>query len=245
MHPGMPSEFDVSKNSPLAPFMAPTLAQIEASACGQFKAVLAHDPVTGLPTRTDWGESPDLVCTWPTKIVGVELTISNHWTEMRAHEIADEDPRVQGTTTWSGFRDGPTKQTKDAIREGIVQTLLGGGPWDNCEEADSAAVEKMLAAIAKKTEKLNRPHYRCFQENWLVVSEYLGGARYELTAQSIRQKICDRLPLPDYGTKNFEKIYLIYGACAVVIERDLSARNEIMRLIVDPALSNPDWEFRK
>jgi hypothetical protein len=202
--------------------------------------MLAHEPATGLPTTTDWGESPDIVCTWPAKTVGVELTISNHWTEMRAREIAAEDPRVQGrTTTWTGFRDGPTKQTKNAIRESVVQNLLGRGQWDKSEEVDYAAVEKMLAAIAKKTEKLNRPHYRCFHENWLVVSEYLGGACYETTASSIWQKLQERFSMPEDGQKIFERIYLIYGAFAVVIERD------VMRSVVDSKLLNPVWEFRK
>lgn len=224
--------------------MAPTLDQIEAFACGQFKAVLAHEPAIGLPIRTEWRESPDLVCTWPEKTVGVELTISNHWTEMRAHEMAVEDPRLMGRCTmWAGFRDGPIRQTKDEIREEVVHRLLGSGPWDNSDDLASATVDKMVKAIVRKTKNLNRPHYHCFQENWLAVSEYSGGAFCELTAHSIWQNLLDRLPRPG-AEKNFDKIYLINGCFAAVIERNFTQMKEVVTPIWSPKLESPVWEFR-
>lgn len=204
--------------------------------------LLSLEPDLNQPSSIEWGESPDIVCKWGCKTAGVEFTISNQETEMKALRIAESDPRLKGRATcWSGMSDLPVKPN----REEIISRLRGLASWDNPFLVVDGVVGKVVTAIEKKNIKLNSPHFRVFDENWLVVVEYLGGVSNAWTAEIFIEKMLQNAPAPFADRLNFDRIYVVYGEAAILLKRDLSHSVQTVHFTLEPRLWEPTWEFRK
>jgi len=85
-----------------------------------------------------------------------------------------------GAMIISNLRDGPRRRSKSEIAADAF-SMSDEPAWQSCEDEMREWHDKIAWALEAKRERLNRPGFRRFQENWLLIYDHPALANDHLT----------------------------------------------------------------
>jgi hypothetical protein len=155
------------------------------------------------PSTIVSGDRPDLTLHFGNQTIGLEVTRGAYQEYVRGGKLRSHFPHLCVTTTH--LVDG-TRRRSDLE---IEQDLIDPDPaWkDALQELDEWRA-KLTATIVSKREKLNKPNFRRFDRNWLLIHDEPAHNHHADHAVEVLSKIS--LPMRRFNI-DFDEIFLLSG----------------------------------
>jgi hypothetical protein len=159
-----------------------------------------------MPTSVAHADKPDFILTFPDKAVGVEVTRSVAQEFVRAERLQ----AIHSPSSWINLtylNDGDRRRS-DAE---IAASAFGMG-WQPVEIGNRHWKAKITRSINTKRQKLNRPGYNLFPENWLLIRDLPGLPLDWLRGVRAVDDLLEVLPIQVPRQRDFDTVFIQSGA---------------------------------
>src|SRR6266700_1735271 len=173
----------------------------------QLLRLLDNTDELDLPVCIEHRDKPDFVLSTRHLKIGLETSSFTDEEVVRADYLHfTRFPKAFITTT--GLRDGASRRPNDEIAETMLSL---DSPWEDVADGAEHVVRKIFASIRLKCRKFHSPNFEQYDQNWLLLTDYLNPFSESLTDSILAQHIGTASNRIDTMTSEFDRIYIFYG----------------------------------
>jgi hypothetical protein len=161
------------------------------------------------PDSIEEGERPDFMFALQNTRVGLEVTRSVYQELARAVRIqATGYPNEAMIIT--SLKDGPRRRSNSEISADAF-SLSDEPVWQSCEDEMCDWQDKIALALEAKRERLNRPGFRLFEKNWLLIYDHPGLSNDPLTFNEAPKLVSRVFSTPSNHRLDFDTVFIVSG----------------------------------
>ena len=160
-----------------------------------------------LPVCVEHRDKPDFILSTHSRRIGLETSSFTDEEVMRANHLHfTRFPHTFITTT--GLRDGTNRRSSQEIAETV---LAWDSRWEDSIEGAEHVSRKIFERIRLKRQKFQSPDFDKFEENWLLLTDYLNPFSDAITDDILARHLLGALQRNDVIGTEFDRVYIFYG----------------------------------
>ena len=162
-----------------------------------------------MPNAILESERPDFIVTFGRESIGIETTRTVHQECVRALKLQASTHPCQWVNL-TNLVGGQSRRTNCQLERSFGAAALLQ-PWKTVEESMQDWKLKVSVALNSKRQKLGRPSYQIFGENWLLIHDFPPLPVDWHTRELVFQHLTDIFAQQPKSTRDFEKIFIHSG----------------------------------
>ena len=182
----------------------------------RFLRAIADTPLLSYPLRVESRDKPDLVLEIKTrepKQIGIEITeaVSQVWANLEANFVQSGDSTGIHHVPENKFsvQRLPKKEFKKLIEESrkinegkkYPRPIMGDAIEKNWKEA-------ILGTVEKKADNFNKPCFKCYRNNWLLIYDNWSPAPPSCEEQGLTKELSQFL-FPNDWQQPFDRVFVL------------------------------------
>jgi hypothetical protein len=161
------------------------------------------------PHAFEIGERPDFTFVQNGKQIGLEVTCAVYQELARAVKMQIEERSGEGMVI-SSLKDGARRRSNREIAADAF-SLSDEPASQSCDDEMREWAEKIALALEAKRERLNRPGFRLFHENWLLIYDHPGLGNDGLTYREAPEAVSRLFAARSAHRSEFEAVFIVSG----------------------------------
>ena len=160
-----------------------------------------------MPAPIEEADRPDFILHYGEERVGLEVTRSVDQELVRANILRDRRWPAEWILT-TNLVDGPRRRSNHEILEEAL-SVNDEPPWKGCDQEMRDWQAKIARSLAAKREGLNRPGFRHFERNWLLIYDQPGLGDDPFTYDEAPRHFAELFSSPPKCQTDFDAVFVL------------------------------------
>lgn len=180
--------------------------QIELS---QLKDLLKRIELLGydMPSEIIDNERPDFIATVAGQRIGIETTTSVYQEYVRGSKLHFEQ-RPNSCIVTTHLQDRDKRRSNEELLGDMLNLNSG---WKNSQQVMHDWCGKIAFTLESKRNKLTKPGFQHFDQNWLLIYDEPGLANDTFTCDHACRCVAALFAAPFTGVRDFDTVFILSG----------------------------------